>query len=320
LDGRVSEKTDEKTEHRVQFITKTMQQNTGSEIGNQLQAKLPGKTDKKRRHKVQFVAKPTEQNTGSEIGNQGQDELSVPLVTNMRKLPKSKCPPSPILEKGLIISGTFSTDGLKMKPSTLKSLCEGRCPYVVEPFVHLSAILRCCQNSQQTLNLRKSSVSPSGLFTKKDLVTTELAKFYFTESPKHKLNHSFVVNQALSKFIAIRIFDGEVRQDGDGSARIVFASKAASINCFLFTSFVHLAPVCPSFAVGFCKKRLVSDQVCESDECVELSFPGMKEVGASPSETSKCYLLKTQKKVYLAIIPKNHNSKAYFVDFALTGG
>ena len=143
--------------------------------------------------------------------------------------------------------------------------------------------------------------------------------FYFTESPKHKLNHSFAVNQALSKFIAISIFDGEVRHDGDGLARIVFSKKSASINFFLFTSFVHLAPVCPSFAVGFCKKKLVLDLVSESDECVQLSFPGMKEVGANASETSKCYLLKTQRKVYLAMIPKKGNSKAHFVDFAVTG-
>ena len=58
----------------------------------------------------------------------------------------------------------------------------------------------------------------------------------------------------------------------------------------------------------------------ESGECVELAFARMKEVFANTNETSKCYLLKTQKKVYLGLIPKKgKNSKAHFVEFALTG-
>jgi hypothetical protein len=293
--------------------------------------------EKKKRLNVRFLEQPTGQTTGSGSESECQEELSesVHHVTNMRKLPKSKCPKTPLLEKGApllekgtIIAGTFSADELKMKPSTLRSLCEGKCPCNVELFVQLSLILGCHQKTQQTLH--PTDETPH-FFTKKHLVTRELAhtfaekdrpkgRYYFTESPQHKLSYSFAANQALSKFIGISMFDGEVRQDGDGLLRIVFSKKSDSINFFLFTSFVHLAPVCPSFAVDFCKRRLLSNMLSESDECVELAFARMKEVFANTNETSKCYLLKTQKKVYLGLIPKKgKNSKAHFVEFAFTG-
>jgi len=270
-------------------------------------------TEKKRQCNVRFLEQPTGQITGSGSGSQCQAELSesVPHVTNMRKLPKSKCPKTPLLEKGApllekgaIIAGTFTADELKMKPRTLRSLCEGKCPCNVELFVQLSLILGCHQKTQQTLH--PTDETPH-FFTKKHLVTKELAhtfagkdqpkgRYYFTESPQHKLSYSFAANQALSKFIGISIFDGEVRQDGDGLLRIVFSKKSDSINFFLFTSFVHLAPVCPSFTVDFCKRRLLSNMLSESDECVELDFASMKEVSTNTNETSKCYLLKTQKR------------------------
>ena len=294
----------------------------------------------KRQCNVRFLEQPTGQTTGSGSESQCQAELSesVPHVTNMRKLPKSKCPKiplldkdAPLLEKGAIIAGTFSADGLKMKPSTLRSLCEGIYPCKVELFVQLSSIQGCHHKSQNTLNQTK--VIPD-IFTKKHLVTRELGhtfagkdqpkgRYYFTEAPHHKLDYSFAANQALSKFIGISMFDGDVRQDGEGSLRIVFSKKSDSINFFLFTSFVHLAPDCPSFAVDFCKRRFlslrVSNRVSESEECVELAFERAKESDVNSNATSKCYLFKMQKKVYLALIPKRGSSKAHFVDFAFTG-
>jgi hypothetical protein len=300
--------------------------------------------EKKKQFNVRFLEQPTGQTTGSGSESECQEELSesVHHVTNMRKLPKSKCPKTPLLEKGApllekgaIISGTFSADGLKMKPSTLRSLCEGICPCKVELFVQLSSIQGCHHKSQKTLNQTKETPD---IFTKRHLVTRELAhtfagkdhrkdhpkgRYYFTEAPHHKLDYSFAANQALSKFIGINMFDGEVRQDGEGSLRIVFSKKSDSINFFLFTSFVHLAPDCPSFAVDFCKRRFlslrVSNRVSESEECVELAFERAKESDVNRNATSKCYLLKIQKKVYLALIPKRGSSKAHFVDFAFTG-
>jgi hypothetical protein len=296
--------------------------------------------EKKRQCHVRFLEQPTGQTTGGGSESQCQAELSesLPNVTNMRKLPKSKCPKIPLLEKdaplwekGGIIAGTFSADELKMKPNTLRSLCEGIRPCNVELFVQLSSILGCHHKSQQTLNQRKETPD---IFTKKHLVTRELGhtfagkdqpkgRYYFTESAHHKLDYSFAANQALSKFIGISMFDGEVRKDGDGLLRIVFSKKSDSVNFFLLTSFVHLAPARPSFAVDFCKRRFlslrVSNRVSESEECVELAFERAKESDVNRNSTSKCYLLKIQKKVYLGLIPKRGNSKAHFVDFALTG-
>ena len=143
------------------LLQRYAQQTTSKTLeGMPLNGCVSEKTDQERQRKVQFVAETIKQPSGSGIGNQRQADLSVSPVSNMRKLPKSKCPPTPVLEKGLIIPGTFSADALEMKPSTLKSLCEGRCVYHVEPFVQLSSILGCHQNLQQTLNLRKIWLAP----------------------------------------------------------------------------------------------------------------------------------------------------------------
>ena len=134
------------------------------------------------------------------------------------------------------------------------------------------------------------------------------------------MSYSLAANQTLSRFLAINFFDGEVIQDlgGGGLKRIVFSKKSASVSCFLFTSFVQQLPACPSVALEFCKRRFMLPS--ESNECVELIFPGMNECGVNKNDSSKCYLLKAQKKVYLAMIPKKGNSsKVHFVDFSLTG-
>ena len=146
---------------------------------------------------------------------------------------------------------------------------------------------------------------------------------FFTESPQYQMSYSLAANQTLSKFLASNFFDGEVIQDSGngGLTRIVFSKKSISVSCFLFASFVQWLPACPSVALEFCKKRFLLPS--ESDECVELVFPGMNECSENTNESCKCYLLKTQRKVYLAMTPQKRNNKAIFVDFvdfSLTGG
>lgn len=268
--------------------------------------------------------------TQRKVKKQNKEKAQLPPEgTSGLTPPSSVAAGEPVFVKRVesITAGIFSADTPKITTGNLRTLCGGTSAYTMEPFVHLSKILHINKKLQ-----RNERGATKLSFGRHDLLTKEIEssppsrsnRYFFTESPRYKLSYSVVSNNALSKFIAMELFNGEVRQDSDsgGLTRIVFRKKSASIFCFLFTAFVQCAPACPLFALDFCRKRFPSGQENEnkSEQCTELIFPGMNEGGADSSNSSKCYLFKTPAKVYLAMVSKKRNSKVYFLDFALTGG
>ena len=86
----------------------------------------------KKKGKVVFFLQPTGQPTGSATENKSQAKfpvrVPVPLATDTKinstskDQPVSKDGPSPILEKGAIIAGIFSSDAPKIKLSKIRVL------------------------------------------------------------------------------------------------------------------------------------------------------------------------------------------------------